>query len=71
MAVEGGAADAEDLGDLVERFLALVVELLGVGDLFGCEFGGASALAASGTGGGESGAGSGADGAAVQAVEPG
>ena len=53
MAVDGGARDVEDVGDLLDGALAGIVELLRESDLFWVEPGTPATLAASGAGGGE------------------
>jgi hypothetical protein len=52
--VDGGARHPEEVCDLLDGFLAGVVELPGEGDLFGVEFRAPAAVASAGACGGES-----------------
>lgn len=69
--VDGGAGDAEEVGDLLDGLLPRVVELLGEGGLVGCEAGASAADAAAGAGGGEAVAGVGDDQFALELGEDG
>jgi hypothetical protein len=59
--VDGGAGNAEEVGDLLNGALTRVVELLGERDLLGVEPRSAAALTSAGAGSGESVAGIGDD----------